>query len=211
MILTRVKLDTGLRKTLQALANPNIFHGAVERSQTGERDRLLWRVDSLRNQYYLLILSTHPLDEESLADQFARNRADVESKNYSALFDRTVKGSKWRFKLAANPTFSLPSPSRNERGKVISPYRREEQVAWLKSQAAKNGFSLEDEQFDVTGVRQLKIKKYAQKKAVTLQEVVYEGVLTVTDPEHFRSMLVNGMGRGKAYGMGLMTLVSYHG
>ena len=37
--------------------------------------------------------------------------------------------------------------------------------------------------------------------------VTYEGVLQVTDAERFRAMLCQGMGRGKAYGLGLMTVM----
>lgn len=46
---------------------------------------------------------------------------------------------------------------------------------------------------------------------MTLQEVTFEGVLTVKDPEIFKETLISGFGRGKAYGMGLMTLMSYAG
>ena len=41
---------------------------------------------------------------------------------------------------------------------------------------------------------------------VALRKVQFDGVLRITDVELFRKALVNGMGRGKAYGMGLMTL-----
>ena len=37
--------------------------------------------------------------------------------------------------------------------------------------------------------------------------MTFEGLLEVTDEELFRNMLVNGLGRGKAYGMGLMTVM----
>lgn len=40
-----------------------------------------------------------------------------------------------------------------------------------------------------------------------LLAVTYEGVLQVTDPEAFRNLLCQGMGRGKAYGLGLLTVM----
>lgn len=42
---------------------------------------------------------------------------------------------------------------------------------------------------------------------MTLLAVTYEGVLQVTDAEQFRALLCQGMGRGKAYGLGLMTVM----
>ena len=42
---------------------------------------------------------------------------------------------------------------------------------------------------------------------VKLLGVTYEGLLTVTDAEKFREALTGGIGRGKAYGLGLLTVV----
>ena len=42
---------------------------------------------------------------------------------------------------------------------------------------------------------------------MTLLTVTYEGVLEVTDAAAFREALTNGIGRGKAYGMGMMTVM----
>jgi CRISPR system Cascade subunit CasE len=36
--------------------------------------------------------------------------------------------------------------------------------------------------------------------------LTYEGLLTVTEPEAFRQMLVSGLGSGRAYGNGLMQI-----
>lgn len=44
-------------------------------------------------------------------------------------------------------------------------------------------------------------------RVVTLLSVTFEGLLEVTDEELFKNMLINGIGRGKAYGMGLMTVM----
>lgn len=38
--------------------------------------------------------------------------------------------------------------------------------------------------------------------------MTYEGVLQVTDPEAFKALLCEGVGRGKAYGLGLMTIIT---
>lgn len=37
--------------------------------------------------------------------------------------------------------------------------------------------------------------------------VTYEGVLTVTDEELLKVALTNGIGREKAYGLGILTIV----
>ena len=46
-----------------------------------------------------------------------------------------------------------------------------------------------------------------RKNPVTLLAVTYEGVLKVLDSDKFCKILLEGIGRGKAFGMGLMTVV----
>ena len=60
----------------------------------------------------------------------------------------------------------------------------------------------------MTGSRWLRFAKSGDRRhPVTLLAVTYEGVLEVTDPQAFCQMLTNGLGRGKAYGLGLMTIL----
>ena len=40
-----------------------------------------------------------------------------------------------------------------------------------------------------------------------LVKVVYEGILTVSDADLFKKLLTEGMGKKKAYGFGLMTVI----
>ena len=61
-------------------------------------------------------------------------------------------------------------------------------------------------QFRLTRVQWQHFAKHGTRP-VTLLAVTYEGVLQVTDPEQFRALLCQGMGRGKAYGLGLMTVM----
>jgi CRISPR system Cascade subunit CasE len=46
----------------------------------------------------------------------------------------------------------------------------------------------------------------AQQRQVKVVTVTFEGLLTITDPPALRRALIQGLGRGKAYGCGLMTL-----
>lgn len=50
-------------------------------------------------------------------------------------------------------------------------------------------------------------KEQNKKKSGSIKGVTYEGMIRVTDEELFKELLVSGIGRGKAYGMGLFTIV----
>ena len=62
--------------------------------------------------------------------------------------------------------------------------------------------------FDVTASQWLRFARGGENsRPVSLLSVTYEGVLKVTDAAQFCLLLTNGIGRGKAYGLGLMTVL----
>lgn len=222
MYLSRIKLNTSLRKTMQAMAAPNLFHGAIENSESDARTRKLWRLDTLNGEKYLLILSRNKLDFSSVAEQFGYG-TEYECKNYDGLLERITNGSKWHFRLKANPTIQKSS-HKDDRGKILAHITTTHQEEWLIKRSEKNGFKLKDEEWLVTESRWYIFKKNKEQKniatlkntfpctrrgdpKVKLLSVTYEGILTVTDADAFRNALVNGIGREKAYGLGLMTIV----
>ena len=204
MYLSRVKLDISNRKTMMAMASPNLFHGAVENAFTGERKRNLWRIDTLRGCPYLLILSPDRPDLSDIAAQFGfiAPQIDAEIKNYRPLLDRIENNSHWHFKLTANPVKSVSAKERGEIHAHVTPYY---QKKWLLDRAEKHGFLLREDEFDVVHSQWYTFQKGINR--AVLFAATYEGGLTVTDSDLFRDVLINGIGHGKAYGMGLMTIV----
>ena len=209
MYLSRVKLDVTKRDTLKALSYPNMFHGAIENCFGGERKRNLWRLDPLGGYYYLLILSQDRPSCGAIIRQFGYDGDEWETKDYSSLIDRVRDGSEWRFRITANPTrSSLAKMDTNGRGTVHAHITAAFQEKWLLDRAKKNGFLLCEDNFAVIHSQWYSFRKFAStKNLVTLLSVTYEGILKVTDSDAFRKVLLNGIGRGKAYGQGLLTIV----
>ena len=206
MYLSRAELDPTRRETMVALISPQKFHGAVENAFPGARRRRLWRLDQLGEKLYLLLLSEERPDLTALCAQFGTG-APPETRPYDPLLERVTAGSCWQFRLTANPTRSKKdSADHTARGTLKPCYLEVEQEEWLWAQAAKHGFALREEEFTVTRVQWQRFAKRGTRP-VTLLAVTYEGVLQVTDAEQFRAMLCQGMGRGKAYGLGLMTVM----
>ena len=206
MYLSRVELDPTRRSTMTALAAPQKFHGAVESAFSGERRRRLWRLDRLGEKLYLLLLSEEMPDLSGVVEQFGTG-AVPESRNYDPLLARITPGSRWQFRLAANPTKSCKDAQKPAaRGTVAAHCTTQYQKQWLLDRAAKHGFALTEDSFTVTRVQRHHFAKRGTRP-VSLLAVTYEGVLQVTDPEAFRNLLCQGMGRGKAYGLGLLTVM----
>lgn len=210
MFMYRVELDPARRETLSALVNPNKIHGAIEKARPGERTRILWRIDTVNSNKYLLMVSSAEFDAQKLADQFGFPNGKAQVKNYDPLLDKVTDGSVWRFRLSANPVRAIKREHQGQRGKLMG-LTVNQQMAWLSQKAEKYGFQVHPEQTRVMYSRWIKFKKAGTGQDVSLRESVFEGVLTVTDSESFKRVLTDGFGRGKAYGLGLLTIVPYHG
>lgn len=204
MYLSRIKLNTARTDTMRALAAPNRFHGALE-SCDDESTRKLWRIDTLAGERYLLILSEKVIDLSKAAEQFGYDRS-YESKVYDGLLERIVNGSRWQFRLTANPTIQKYDEKKG-RGRVLAHITPEHQINWLKERSVRLGFELNDDEWTVTGSKWYSFRKNKDSRnTVKLLAVTFEGILTVTDADAFRQTLTGGVGREKAYGMGLLTV-----
>lgn len=211
MYLTRIALNTARRETMRALAAPGILHGAVEHCFSGERARCLWRTDVLEDTVYLLILSADKPTCTHIAEQLGYPDDVGITKAYDGLLSRIETGQRWRFRLRANPVRSV-SHSHGERGRIYAHVTQEQQREWLLERAEKNGFILNRDEFDVMDTRWEQFQKHTgEKRSVTLRTATFEGVLTVSDSEAFRMALVGGIGRAKAYGCGMLTVMREKG
>ena len=152
------------------------------------------------------LLSEERPDLTALCAQFGTG-APPETRPYDPLLERVTAGSCWQFRLTANPTRSKKdSADHTARGTLKPCYLEVEQEEWLWAQAAKHGFAVSEGSFAVTRKQTYHFKKNGTRP-VTLLAVTYEGILQVTDPEAFKALLCEGVGRGKAYGLGLMTII----
>jgi CRISPR system Cascade subunit CasE len=218
--LSRIRLDTKLRKTMLALASPQVLHSAIESSFSRKTDekqkRILWRIDNLKGICYLLVLSAEQPDFSHIVQQFGYqcNEWQWETKNYNILLDRLRTGQVWQFRLRANPVHSsfTEKDKSSGRGKVFAHVTHQQQKQWLLTRAQANGFSLTEDAFDVIHTEWKKFRKsYENNHEITLRIADFEGLLTISDVECFKKSLLSGIGRAKAYGCGLLTIAHCRG
>jgi len=209
MYLSRVKLDTELRATKKALANPQVMHAIVAGCfETSIDVRPLWRIDTLRGSTYMLVVSAATPDFTSLVDQLSSpENAEVSIRDYTKFLSQINNSETFKFRLNANPVRSTKrseksSESLAARGKIYGHVTVEHQLKWLQDRAAKHGFELV--QFDVVSRGERRFKR--ENATVTLTVACFEGILQVSDATLLREALAKGIGRAKAYGCGLMTV-----
>lgn len=207
MYLSRVQIDTDNRRKIRNLTHLGAYHDWVERSfpseiARGERTRKLWRIDHLHGKEYLLIVSKEKPD---LAE-FCRYGVDgsAASKDYDLFLEKLKAGMKCRFRVVLNPVVAVFAGI-GKRGRIMPHITVQQQMDYLKARSESQGFSLTDGGYDITERNFAVLQKSNER--IRLSRVAYEGVLAITDIELFRRLLTEGMGKKKAYGFGMMTVI----
>ena len=108
----------------------------------------------------------------------------------------------YRFRIVINPT------RRDNASKKLLPVRGREAIAdWFMARAeASWGFVVNPAALQVERVDVLRFKEKAQRE-VTLAQAHISGVLRVADADTFRQSVARGIGRGRAFGCGLLQIV----
>lgn len=192
---------------------------------------VLFRLDRARDgRLTLLVQSSAPPDWSSLPAGYlvAPTAFDDEGPNpaikvLDEQFAHVAVGQKFRFRLRANPTKKVDTKTgadgRRRNGRRVALNTTEDRLAWLARKGEQHGFSVLDAQFsngtksadvlDVTEGRAVGARVNAdgkERSPVSFGSTVFEGRLAVREVEAFVSALKTGVGSGKAFGFGLLSI-----
>lgn len=197
MILSRFVLDTEHADARRDLSNPYDMHRTIKRL-CGE-ETPLWR---LEDRMVLMQSKTEPawsrLGEEYLAREPEQRPFPLDKLK--------LEGRELRFRLRANPTVCRKQevngvkPSRGQRHSI---YDEAGQRAWLDRQAARGGFEVLA--VEITESSKQRFRK-SQGGHITVHPCLFEGRLRVNDVAAFRRTLGEGLGSGKAFGLGMLSI-----
>ncbi|MDO5028607.1 MAG: type I-E CRISPR-associated protein Cas6/Cse3/CasE [Bacillota bacterium] len=209
MYLSRVEINYENRQTAKELNHLGAFHNWVEQSfpqefQEKTRTRKLWRIDDLDNKKYLLIVSQEKPDLIAL-EKYGK-KGTGQTKKYDPFLESLQEGKRYRFRVCLNTCKSVYDDSNNKRGRVFPITDELGQLNFLIERSEKNGFKLEENGFYLVNSEFEKLKK-SDEKTLNLVKAVFQGELEITDKEKFLQVLTNGMGKKKAYGFGMMTVI----
>lgn len=210
MYISRVEIDKDNRRKIKDLKNIESYHGWVEQSFPEEikekiRTRKLWRIDQLQGKQYLVIVSQEKPNLKRLEKYGVENSA--QTKGYDHFLNSLKEGKRMQFRVVLNPVISLASKDNNRKRGVLMPHVTvEHQMEYLMNRSMKNGFTLREDDFSIVE-RGYEVFNKSHSKSIRLIKAVYEGILTVNDVELFKKVLTEGIGKKKAYGFGLMTVI----
>ncbi len=220
MFLHRIHLDPRCREARRDLSDPYQLHSTLCRAfgDTGLRcpaGEFLWRLEPETDPTgcpRVLVQSRTIPDWTAIGIKGWLANADpaIDLKERLKL-DSLDVGQRFRFRLRANPCVT-----RN--GKRLGLLRLEEQEKWVERKAQQHGFSLprltsyklseaSQERVDVRiSQEQMICGEQHAGNNIRIYAVLYNGVLTVTDPDIFTVALQTGIGHGKVMGLGLLSV-----
>lgn len=211
--LSRLTLERRNPTAIRDLGDPADMHRTLMRAfpkASGDAPRqefgVLFRVE--HEHATVIVQSQVDPDWGLLPAAYTRH---AESKGIEEVIAAIPTGRVLRFLLVANPTKKVrrqsaaKSGSRNSaRVELTSDEARYE---WLTERASGAGFVLAGGgPFDGVRIDRLREPTRGGASGVTIKTVRFEGLLRVTDPASFAAGVRDGIGPGKAYGCGLLSL-----
>lgn len=121
---------------------------------------------------------------------------NVETRSIDALFHQMQPGQALTFRLRANPT-------RKENGKRYFLKDQVAQRAWLERKAEAAGFRV----VTLEPSRYSRLNGYKKDcRPIVLGTVMFQGILAIHQPDRFINALRVGIGTGRAYGCGMLSI-----
>lgn len=220
MFLHRIHLDPRCREARRDLADPYQLHATLCRafSENNKKcsNEFLWRLepetDRAGRPRILLQSRAHADWQRVGVNGWLSDVGPPIDLMDRLKLDFLRAGQRFRFRLRANPSVTRS-------GKRLGLLKTEQQELWIARKGALHGFSLPQlPSFDSSTSTSVRIDvRISQERmlrgiqhggnGISLYSVLYDGILTVTDPDVFRNTLQIGIGHGKVLGLGLLSVV----
>ncbi len=234
MYLSRLTINPRSRDARRDLSDIYQMHQRVMSAfpdlggSGGARTRMavLHRLDVDRSSgaTVLLVQSQVKPDWTSLPDSYLApidtGEDNPATKCIAAALENLRQGQILLFRLRANPTRKVDTKSgsdgRRRNGRRVVLGTETQQVEWLLRKGVQSGFHLMPVQpgSDVPAVRVGALERHrgnGRSRILTVAGVLFEGVLRIDDAGKFRSAIRTGIGPGKSFGCGLMSVAPHRG
>lgn len=213
LFLSQWRFNPRIRPVQQALADSHALHrlvmSAFPQAAPGEEARqafgILYRVDmDEKTGVPSLLLQSRVRPDWSPLAPLLLSPPEQDAKDVARYYDALAPGSILRFRLRANPTRRIPAnrPHDSLTGKRVNLQSDEEQQAWLTRKLSEVGCQLGECSIRPGLTRQGR----REGQRISHGTVVFDGLLRVDDADLLRAGIRAGIGAGKAYGFGLLSL-----
>ncbi|WP_327713734.1 type I-E CRISPR-associated protein Cas6/Cse3/CasE (plasmid) [Streptomyces sp. NBC_00464] len=182
-----------MHKTLMRMVPDHL--GDHARQQTG----LLYRLDTDDDGHTLLVQAAHPLNTAGLPHGYG----NADTRELAPMFQALHDGLGVRYRIVVNPIKRerLSLDRKNERGRTL-PLSGPDADQWWQRRATASGLQLHT----LTPHTIAPARSRTAKPGMRHSLIRYDGTATITDTHALTNAVLTGIGRGKSYGAGLLSL-----
>jgi CRISPR system Cascade subunit CasE len=206
MYLSKLVLNDRDRTVQRDLSNAHTLHQRIMQAFPDEKldhARADWNVLFRQEPDSEVILVQSHLEPNwtHLPPGYLSDRTDkpLHVKPFDLEVSQLPPGRILQFRLKANP-----SKRDKATGKTIGLFRQADQLTWLARQAERCGFTVHG--VDVIPTPDVFGNKAKGTAPIRIFTVLYQGILQVTEASLLLTALQQGIGRGKSYGCGLLSI-----
>jgi CRISPR system Cascade subunit CasE len=198
MFLSQLILNPRSPQVRRELAEPYEVHRTLMHAFPSPSGRVLFRVDTSRETGTPVVLIQSPTVPDW---SFLQGKGDylAAPPQYKEFQPGFRVGQLLYFRLRANPTVKRD-------GKRHGLLKEEDQMAWLERKGHTGGFRICSAQLIPEGLLQGRKMAEDDRHTLTHLAVRFDGVLEVMDSERLVAALQAGIGSGKGFGFGLLSL-----
>ena len=226
--LTKITPDLGSRRARTCFGSAGELHrlvialaahslGEEKVESPRERAGLLFRLEESQGTPVLLVQSADALNADALGTGFG----SMVERDLTPFLDGLEKGTAVRYRIAAAPSKRLGKSENNaerlgerakELGELARPGKRtytrplfgEQAEEWWRERAERHGLDLSE--VASTGAGPALDPGRSGKRGVRVHVTRFDGYAVVRDPDALREAVRNGIGRGKSFGCGMLSL-----
>ncbi len=203
MFLSKLTLDPRHPQARRDLGDAYEMHRTLARAFVTDARTppapFLWRLErtvDCRPASIVLVQSAQPANWPAL-DTLPGYAPGIQGNKAVDLEKLIQPNARYRFRLLANPTVTRA-------GKRYGLLREEEQIGWLNRQGKRYGFAV---QSCIRGASErLCARQGNTGNRITLDTVLFEGIMCTQQPYTLCQAVVHGVGHGKSLGLGLLSL-----
>lgn len=203
MYLSKLILNERDRKVRLDLSNAHDLHRTIMQAfpdEQREKPRADWNVLFRQEPDTNVILVQSTFAAEPDWSQLpAGYLNDYHSKPFMLQAEQLRPDQIFQFRLKANP-----SKRNKETGKIMGLFYELDQMAWLGRQAERRGFLVQG--VDIIPTPNVFGRKAKKNPPIKIFTALYQGILKVKDPILFLETIRQGVGRGRSYGCGLLSI-----
>lgn len=212
MYLSKMNLNCRSKEVQRELGNLYELHRTIMRAFPSDKNRaecgVLFRVEENQQQdpfnCYVLVQSIIKPDWSVLGlDENFLTNSGIQMKEF---LPEIKKGKVFRFMIRVNPT-----RRKNDTKQLVPVMKEDDLMDWFIAKGKLHGFHADTESLIIIKRPSISIyKKYGEKtNKITMTFIDFSGYLSIDDEREFQHTLENGIGRGRSFGAGLLSLAKY--